>query len=101
MLKKTVVVLLCCASWVGAADCPKGSSEGPGGRCYKDYMPVGSKSDSSQWVSSEKPPRGRMPSYQREGVNVVELPVQKWDSKTGGTEVSDQANYANAHPAKK
>jgi hypothetical protein len=74
MIEKTVVVLLCCASWSFA--CGKGCSEYQG-VCACDIAPEKAPDvDSSKWTSDEKPPRDKMPSYEREGITTADIKPQ-------------------------
>lgn len=63
MFKKTVAILLGCASLSWA--CEKGWTPTPEGVCMEGSIQTVVPSD-------EKPPKDKMPSYQREGIAVVE-----------------------------
>jgi hypothetical protein len=93
MKTKIAVIVLCCASW--SWGCPKDSVEWKG-NCAAMPKPEGANVDESKWVSNEKPPRGKMPSYQREGIHAAEIP----SFKTEAEEADAQIKYANAHSAK-
>lgn len=64
-----LMLLLPAVSW----SCPKGSTE-YNGACYIELMPQSDTVDTSKWVSDEKPPTNKMPSYQREGIHIVSAP---------------------------
>jgi hypothetical protein len=53
--------------------CPKGSTEWEG-TCSQDIQPESAQVDQSKWVSDEKSPKDKMPSWQREGIHVVDAP---------------------------
>lgn len=55
---------------VTAVACPKGSYEYRGG-CVVDIQPI---SGTAVQPSDEKPPDDKMPSYQREGITVIDAP---------------------------
>lgn len=65
---KTLLIVVLCASWSWA--CPKGSTEYEG-NCVVDIKP---ETGPSVVPSAERPPKDKMPSYQREGIKVIELP---------------------------
>ncbi len=92
MFKKSAVVVLCCASLSWAEFCWKKTPEG--------VRQEVSCNKSAQWTSDEKPSRHPEPAWQRGEVNALFLPVQTWDGKTGGTEISDKIKWAKAHTAK-
>jgi hypothetical protein len=69
-LGQAVFIVLLSASSVFAVTCPKGSSEWQGG-CVVDIAPEVAP---PVQPSDEKPPTDKMPSYEREGANVVTAP---------------------------
>lgn len=58
-----------------ALACPRGSVEYQGS-CAIELTPAESPTaaDSAKWVSDEKPPKDKMPSYEREGIKIVNAP---------------------------
>ena len=90
---KVAVVVLCCASLSFA--CPKGSTEWKG-NCAADIKPEGASVDESKWIIKGDAPTNKMPSYQRLGVKVVEIP----SFKTEAEEADAQIKWAQAHTAK-
>jgi hypothetical protein len=65
---KWFIVLL--AVPVSAVACPKGSFE-YNGECAVDIQPITAEAVKP---SDEKPPSDKMPSYQREGIKVIDAP---------------------------
>ena len=79
---KTIIVVLLFAASSAWATCNQECYE-YNGVCACDIKPYG---DSSVHASDEKPPEDKMPSYQREGIKVLELP------SLGGEDIkADQA----------
>ncbi len=70
-----------------AKDCPKGSYEYRGD-CVLDIQPETAK---SVQPSDEKPPKDKMPSYQREGVKVL-MPdnLASRDEKANGEKAKEK-----------
>lgn len=67
---KCLFLLLLLPVSASAVDCPKGSSEWNGG-CVVDIAPEVAP---PVQPSDEKPPSDKMPSYEREGANVIDAP---------------------------
>ncbi len=69
-----------------------------GASCQEGFVPTdvpgvcqegsGNKTNPA-WVSDEKPPSDKMPSYQREGVNVVEVPNMAMEDAKADMEKAD------------
>lgn len=97
MIKKIVVVVLCCASWSWA--CPKNSVEWKGG-CAMMPAALGQEIDNSRWASDEKPAHHPQPAWERGEVTAQMPPSQTYDETTGGTEKADQIKFAQAHGGK-
>ncbi len=68
---KTAIVILLFLPAVAGAACKKGfaPTDVPG-VCQEGF----SSTPNPAWVSDEKPPSDKMPSYQREGVVVIDAP---------------------------
>jgi hypothetical protein len=79
---------------LGWAFCPDGTVDWKGG-CAAMLKPQGGPENVVP--SKEKAPKGKMPSYQREGIKVIEIP----SFKTEAEEADAQIKYAQAHPAAK
>ena|SRR5579864_3217945 len=54
--------------------CPKGSESWKDGVCVVDIQPEYAPAPESHWISDEKPPRDKMPSYERPGIKVIDVP---------------------------
>lgn len=89
---KLVAMLLMLASVVGAA-------------CKEGYVPTdvegvcqkaGVTETNPEWVSDEKPPEDKMPSWQREGVTVIDAP-----STTAQDEEIDRAKAESDEAVKR
>jgi hypothetical protein len=55
-----------------AKACPKGDSEWEGA-CVVDIQPESAPADTVK-PSDEKPPKDKMPSYEREGIKIIDVP---------------------------
>lgn len=68
-----------------ASGCPKGSYQ------YKDGCEMDIQPEIAQAVlpSDEKPPADKMPSYQREGVTIVDAPNKGFDDSKADEEKRD------------
>jgi hypothetical protein len=84
-MKTAIVVLLFLPAIAGAA-CKKGfvPTDVPG-VCQEGF----SSQTNPAWVSDEKPPSDKMPSYQREGIKVIDVPSTMHDDAMADQEKRD------------
>lgn len=85
MLRKSAVLMLCCASLSWA--CPKGSTEWRDGVCAAEIKAEGvSPEESNKWRSDEKAPgKGHQPDWETGKVTAANAPSmvkhdEEWDA---------------------
>ena len=79
---KTVFILLFAVAVASAKECGPGSYEYRG-ECQADIQP---EIATPVQPSDEKPPTDKMPSYQREGVTVVDAPNMAFEDSKADAE---------------